>query len=335
MDQLPRPTVLQTRTDAAWKAARSKLLITASRVACFLVEHPYTSPRREYEIATGTAQRDEQIDPDLADIGLDAESVLLSRLQRLRPGSPLRKNRDLFLHPTLPFGGTPDFISRSRERNVTRCWQGKALHPGAYRRHWSDGPPTYILLQHQAEYLLTGAREGGVVALVRDADWTTIPYDIEPHEGVMRSIEAAIEEFAEAVRKRIPPQITYASDAAWVKERQRVTPKIIRDMTGSNAWADACARWLAARDEEDAAKKRREAALAECIDLAEDAQIAHGHGFVLKRTEVAASPGKTITTDMVGTVIGARKGHVRTEMSEEAAPATEAVPSPKKKVHKA
>lgn len=331
MDQTCPSDIIAVRSDAQWHRLRSKLLITASRVACLLVDHPYTSARREYEIAIGGAERVDDIDPDLADLGLDAEAVILPRLLRLRPELKLRKNKALFVHRQLPFGGTPDFISLpDAEGRIAECWQAKCLHPKAFRRHWIDGPPEHVLLQHQAECLLTGARKGGVVALVRDTDWTTIPFDIEPHEGVMRAIADAISDFAGWVEERKAPPINFASDAAWVRERQRVGPaKEVRDMTGSNAWADACARWLAASEAEERAVNEKEVALAECIDLAGDAHIAHGHGFVLKRIEIKANPGKVITPAMVGEVIGMKRAHVRVEMGQEPDVVVPSVPAAK------
>jgi hypothetical protein len=335
MDQaLPAPPIIiPVVSDAHWHELRSKLLITASRVACLLTEHPYTSARREWEVALGTAKREDTIDAELAELGLDAEEVILPRLMRLRPGAPLRKNTDLFQHPSLPFGGTPDFVSISSEYKVGRCWQAKCLHPSAYRRNWLDGPPDYILLQHQAECLLTGAVEGGVVALVRDADWTTIPYDLDPHMNVMRAIEEAIEIFADAVERRTPPPINFAADARWIIGRQQVN-KVFRDMTGSNLWADACARWLAAQDDMDAAEARLDTAKAEVIELVGDADVAAGHGFVVRRTQVAANPGKVVTPDMLGQIVGAKRGHVRMAVAAEVTATGPKVP-PRKKVHKA
>jgi hypothetical protein len=333
------PITVLPRSRADWLALREKLVITASRVGCLLTDHPYTSRLKEYEIAVQAAERDDSaINPDLADLGNDAELLMPIRAARVKPGLKLVKNIRLYLDPSAPLGGTPDFLSPDLIAEAQgkpapkgdylrgQCWQGKCVHPAAWRTKWQSGAavPDWIMLQHQAEYALTGATAGGVLVLIRDAEWTTELLPIDPHPAIIEAIREEVIGFAEDVRLKRRPKADYRADGSWIMERAP-RPASIRviDLSASNSVRDAFARYVAANEAEKAAKANKDAAMAELVEAAGDAGIMLCGPYKLRQTHVAGVPKEVITREMaealIGTTTSGRKDSIRRTVTQEAA----------------
>lgn len=292
-----------------WHAMRNACVATASTVAALIAPHPFETPLSVYMRALGGA--DPIAENEAMAAGLDAELMMPARVRRMRPDLDLKKMNLFFRHPKLRFGGTPDFTDQ-----YDGNWQGKCVDPGVFFQEWQAEPPLWVLIQHQAEYLLTGRETGGVVCLVRDRLFSTLLHEVDAHEGTMRAIERAVAEMEERVANREPPPPDFQRDAELLGQLHRhATKGKTVDMSHDNRLVELAATYMRHSNAIDGADEARKAIKAEILTKIGDASKVLVNGYVIGAPEVAASPDKVITADMVGSTIKGRSGYRRVQIT--------------------
>lgn len=294
---------------AQWHALRRSCVATASTVAALIAPHPFESPLSIYSRAIG------EIDPvaetDAMACGTDAELMMPARVKRVRPDLDLRKMNLFYRHPKLRFGGTPDFTDQYGGN-----WQGKCVDPSVFYDHWQGEPPLYVLIQHQAEYLLTGRQTGGVICLVRDRLFSTMLHEVDAHEGTMRALERAVAEMEERIAERDPPPADFHADADLLAHlhRHAIRHKMI-DMTGDNYLSDLVVRYTRAKAALETDEAEVNALRGEIMSKIGNPSKVLIRGYVISAPEIADGADKTITAADVGKVIKGRAGHRRLQIT--------------------
>lgn len=193
-------------------------------------------------------------------------------------------------------------------KNVDVFQYGRAWrNPGA-----DDEPPIYYQLQAQHQmHLAAGIHQvekGCIVALV-GGNRLAGPFwqDRRPLTGA--KIQAAIREFWASIRAGQEPPIEPADLAMLAPDA--VDPAKSIDLSGSDDARRLLTEYLNASADVAVFEEKKEEAKAALFSLMGDAAVMVCDGMQAKRTIVAASEGKEITADMVGSRIGARKQSVR------------------------
>lgn len=261
------------KDEAHWHEMRRACVITASTVAALFGCHPYESALGVYQRAIGEGQPVEK--NRMMALGHAAELMAPSLAELERPGIGLAKCTTFHRHAKLAFGGTPDFVDE-----VGGIWQCKCLDPSVFARDWKDGPPLHVLIQHQAEMMLTGATNGGVIAILRDRNFTTMLHDVAAHDATQDRIVAAVAAFAKRVEAREPPKADYGKDAALLADlhADAIKGKTV-DMAENNRLPLICAEYLQLGEVEKDAGAKREALRAELLEIIGDAAAATTRGF--------------------------------------------------------
>lgn len=302
------------RSPDHWHQLRQDCAVTASAVGALICDHPYESRLSVYLRAIGELPSVDPIGAAESDWGHDAELMIPARVRRKRPDLQLRKADIFCRHETLPLGATPDFFDQ-----YGGVWQAKCVDPRVYYRGWQEEPPLWILVQHQCEYLCSGRDYGGIVCLVRDAQWSTHVIEVPPHPGTLHAIEDAVGELALRIERREPPRPDYERDARLLMELNRHAKKgRVVDMTGDNYLASLAQRYMLAGEQKTRAEIEQDAAKAEIFEKIGDAAKVAANGFSIAAPEVAALADRTVTADMVGQTLKGRRGYRRLLISETA-----------------
>lgn len=250
-----------------WLGLRKKCVVTASTVPALLTKHPYETAFSIWCRAQGLLGDSEENEAMAA--GTDAELMMPARVKRLRPNLSLVKNNMFYFDDTLKFGATPDFLS-GRSAN----WQAKCSSADIFYKDWKDGPPLWVQLQHQAEYMMTGHTSGGIICLVRDRHFSTYIYDDEPHEGAINAIREAVKEMRRRVEEDDPPAVDYQEDAERILSLlPKPTLSKVVDLTGDNRLTELLANYEQASEAEKAAQLTKKAIKAEVMTKVDDAEV--------------------------------------------------------------
>lgn len=206
-----------------------------------------------------------------------------------RTGWKVRKVRRYCAHPTVAgMGASPDYeiVGHPKGRGTLQIKNVDAL---AYL-DWQDGqPPMAFQLQVQHEIACGGYAWGALGVLVGGNDPKVFEYD--RHPAAIAKIEAAVIEFWRTVHEGIEPKPDFERDLAAIEELYAVADLgKVADLNDNSAFADACARYVAASARETEATKAKDAAKAEILSIQEDAALAVTKGFKVSTWNVAECP---------------------------------------------
>lgn len=182
----------------------------------------------------------------------------------------------------------------------------------AFKRGWiADGddmeapPHIELQVQHQQE--------------VADIEWTMIaplvggntprPFARVRNREYGAMIQAKIAEFWAKVDSGKAPDPDFEKDGGTIAKLLANDNGEEVDMTGNNRLVELIAEYTAADTDEKAAKKRKDAAKAECLLIIGEAKKVIGTGFSISAGSVKASQGTLVTPEMVGTYVGGRSGY--------------------------
>jgi putative phage-type endonuclease len=180
--------------------------------------------------------------------------------------------------------------------------------------------PDYYMMQVQHQLAASpGAPHGQLIAFTGgDLKRMVIPRS----DRLIGAIEAAVRQFWADVAAGNEPPVDFKVDSDAVTRLAYVSK--LRSLTLTPDHADVFERWEKAAADEADAKERKEAARAEVLKAVVDAGEGPDTGLKVvcgnwrvSISKVADSLGKEITPDMVGTRVGARKGHLRAQLKKE------------------
>jgi predicted phage-related endonuclease len=199
-----------------WHALRAQD-ITASVVAALFGVHPYSTIGQLFAlkkqlmstVATSAVIRR----------GTKLETLVAQEVGELHPTWTITKATSYFRDPDLRLGATPDYFVDDPARVERGILQVKTVGVSAFKRHWQEGPPLWILLQVAVEMYLTGAQWGMIAAMPISewSDFSVETFRVERHQGVIDRIIDATKMFWHAFDHDAVPTIDYARDNELVR----------------------------------------------------------------------------------------------------------------------
>ena len=194
------------------------------------------------------------------------------------------------------------------ERHDGWAWEGDEL---------TQAPDMYIL-QVQQQIACTNATSGLLIAFVGG---TVRRMSIPRSDALIAEIRKQIAAFWDDVKNGREPEVDFARDASTIFGLAANQPLRTIDLPPQSI--ALFETYLSATEEAKAADQRADAAKAELVKMVLDAGVGNDgkavarHGdFKMQMTRVADNPGKEVTPEMVGTIINARKGYLKTTISK-------------------
>jgi predicted phage-related endonuclease len=217
-----------------WQALRAQD-VTASVVAALFASHPYMTIGQLY------AQKKQLTPPVVTNAamrrGNRLENLVAEEVSELHPNWAIIKARSYFHDPDLRLGATPDFFISPDSEDKRGVLQVKTAGVSAFKRHWSEGPPLWVLLQLAVEMHLTGA-QWGMIAVMPVGEWSDFSVEthlIERHQGVIDRIIEATGAFWHAFDHDATPTIDYERDNELISLLYpRETPGRVLDLSHDN-----------------------------------------------------------------------------------------------------
>ncbi len=311
------PSITPT-SDAHWRELRSKN-IGASESAALFGLSPWTTPWQLYHIKKGNL-------PDGAEAshmtaGRHFEPAIAS-LAAETLGIPLRKVHRYITDDVVEgMGASLDYETATGERMPAEVklslfgdgwsWEGDTLTEA----------PEYYIMQCQHQMAVTGAQKALLIAW---AGFKVRSMLIPRSDTIIAAIREKVAEFWTMVRENREPDPDFTADGdPLAKLAMALKYKAIEIADPDFAFLCEEQKRLAAaaktaEEEADAMKARilhRIMAEAQAEDGDMGKVVVRAPGYKISLTRIADSAGKVVTEDMVGTMIGARKGHLRTTIT--------------------
>jgi predicted phage-related endonuclease len=182
------------------------------------------------------------------------------------------------------------------------------------RKKWGEEPPLNYLLQSQAYAGLAGVAWCDVVVLVGGNSLERFTYDFRPK--LYAEIEKRVETFWQSVRANDPPKPDFGRDGDTLAQVLGEPTEEVADLRHDNR-ADTLARaFLEAKADIKAAELRAEEAKTELLMKIGSAGYAMLGLHKVSCNQTKGSPGKVVTEEMIGEIVGARKGWRRFDVKE-------------------
>lgn len=238
--------------------------------------------------------------------GLDLEDAI-ARAAAKKQGWIVRKGGYVSDPTTKGLGCTLDYIIESDPAEKgPGCLEIKNVDWLVHKKSWESEPPPHILLQLQHQLAATGYSWGAICCLIGGNDLRTYRYAARPR--LIEDIRRRVREFWQSIDEGKEPPVDGSDSAAAVL--QALYPTVEDDsvdMRTNNEWAEAAhAFYMAAEARKDAEKayglrKNR------IVQLLDGHRRGWGNGWTVTTSITPENPGKAITTEDVGRIVGARK----------------------------
>lgn len=303
--------------ESAWHAIRAKH-VGASEVAALFNLSPWMTLWQLHMLKCGKL-------PDVFESssmtqGKHFEPAVASYAQE-KFGIRLRKVRRYLTHDTVKLGASLDYEE----------FGGGALIPTELKFSlWGDGweydgdeltqIPEYYLLQVQAQLACSPAAPHGQLIAFTGGDLKRMV--IPRSHRLIDAVVVATMKFWDDVASETEPPIDFNADADAVNRLAYISK--LRSVILQPEMEPVFAAYDKARTERLAAEKLEEAKKTELlkaiIDAGEgnDTCVATCMGWKMKVVKIAENPGREIVAADVGTRVGAKKGHNRLYVSNEA-----------------
>lgn len=174
--------------------------------------------------------------------------------------------------------------------------------------------PDYYLIQVQHQMACSGASYGVLIAFING---TVRSMRIPRSDGIIGAIRTQVTEFWNDVLAKKEPPVDFLKDASTIFDIAAHRP--LRTIELDPLKRYIFERFITANETAKKAEKEADAAKAELIKLVLDAGMGNGGqavasccDYTMKLTTVDANPGKIVTPQMVGEIIGSRKAFLRT-----------------------
>lgn len=312
--------IIDFTTEAAWLAEREKD-VTSTEIAALFGVSPYATRYQLWHRKTGQLEANfegnertiwgNRLEAAIAygvaeDLGLVVEPFkVYVRLPEHRLGSSF----------DFKITGLVDGAEENEYRDLFRrhgpgVMEVKNVDGLVFRRGWMDEDgdveaPAHIEFQVQHQLLCAGMEWGIVAPLI--AGNTPRPFYRLADSSVHKAILKMAGNFWASIEAGKAPDPNYAEDADTIATLLLNDSGEQIDLSDNDRFDEVCAAYKAAAADEKEAEKRKQAAKGEILDIMGTAAAAKGARFKVSAKTRKGSPGKTITPDMVGEVIGARK----------------------------
>lgn len=306
-------TVTPIRDEAHWHALRSKHVGASEVAALFGVQPAYAmSAFTLWQVKAGRVPPPEVTGARPA-WGRRLEAVVAEAVAETN-GWRVENVTDYHDHDGL--GATLDFAAWKPDSASPGALEVKNVDWLAHRRAWTGHePPLAIILQLQSQLAVTGWTWGAVACLIGGNELAIYEYDRRPK--VIAEIAARVAAFWTAISEdKPPPPDGTDSTSATLNALFPMADAEPLDLSADNEAPDLCARYLhagVARREAEAAEKAARNAILAKVGLHARATC---NGFRIGAPAIAATPDRTVTADMIGTVIKGRAGYRRINVAE-------------------
>lgn len=182
-------------------------------------------------------------------------------------------------------------------------------------RTWKDyeeKPSMQWILQLQAQMACSGYDRGCIVVMVDSQK--PLVFWFAKHEATIAKLEREIDIFWQSIEDNEPPAKDYSDKGIPETIKQLCSPeeKAVVDWSQDNRANSLLEEWLKAAAENKESGERKKALEAEIHEKMGDASMVIGLAdWKISRTQTKGSPGKRITADMVGNVIGKKAGYTK------------------------
>jgi len=303
--------IVKYTTEKAWLAERMKD-ITSTEISAILDVNPYLSPWELFQrkkagvvqpfetnerMRWGTRLQDAIADGAVEELGLKGCVRLMDyiRIPEHRVGS--------------------SFDYKVTDESGDGILETKNVDSLQFHQNWKeeDGlleAPPHIELQVQHQLLVSGMPFAYLVALVGG---NTLRHTKRvKDEAVGRVILRKVAEFWQMVRDDRPPPPDFTRDAKLIAALyNKSNPGEVIDLSGDQK-ADELVYYFHSAQESVALMQRKiDEYKAQMLEIIGTAEKAVGSKWSISAKEVAGTPGKIVTQDMVGTYINQRKGYRR------------------------
>lgn len=303
-------------TDEEWRALRQKH-VGASDVAALFNLSPWLTRWQLYHIKRGMLP--ENFETGVMTQGKFFEPAIAAYAQE-KFNIQLRKVRRYLSSDTVQgLGASLDY-----EEYGTGALVPTEMKWSLYGDGWDwEGDeltaiPDYYMMQVQHQLAAAPAAPHGQLIAFTGGDLKRMI--IPRSERLISAIESSVREFWADVAANNEPPVDFKVDADAINRLAYV--RKLRTLTMTPDKADVFERWSKAAAEEADAKARKEAARGEVLKAVLDAGEGPDTGvkvvcgdWHVSISKIADSLGKEVTADMVGTRIGARKGHLRAALT--------------------
>lgn len=315
---------IPVQSEEHWHALRAQH-VGASEVAALFGLSPWTTAWQLHMIKAGKLPAPDLSDSDAVRTGKHFEPAIAAFAAE-KYGISLRKVRRYLTDDTTPgMGASLDYEQIGTGALIpTEIKWSVFGHGWDYEGDSITQAPEHYILQVQQEIACAGASEAQLFAFVNgDVRRMVIPR----REPIIQAIREEIAEFWNRMRRGEEPPIDFTLDADAIGVLAALNPMCSVDLSGDAEAETLAATYLAARDEEKNASDRKTAAQAaltkKLLDLAaakgatvdEQKVVASTGGYRISASMVAGNAGTVVTPEMVGTVIGGRRGYRRVTIS--------------------
>jgi predicted phage-related endonuclease len=304
-----------------WHGRRAKVVGASEVAALYGVQQPYQlSHYALWHVKAGLVSRP-SVEGERIEWGNDLEDAIASVAAR-RYGWVIEKGQHVVDASCPGLGATLDFTITSDGSDMPRgpgALEIKNVDWLQHKTKWTDNePPTHILLQLQHQLAATGYSWGRVVALVGGNQLEVYEYEAKPK--LIADIRKRVTAFWQSIEDNKPPAID-GSDGAFAALRELHT-EIIDDaicLDGDNRFPEICTELFSATKARKEAEEKEKALKAELEQKLGPHKRGWSGGWAANFIINPGSPGKEVTQEMVGTVIGARKASRYVTVKEYAA----------------
>lgn len=293
-----------------WLAVR-KNYIGSSEIAALFDVSPFTSKFALWHEKKGNYT------PDIASKRMDAGTFLedgIAKWWAFENSLQIEDFNSIWLDDVHKISATPDrFVITEAARYPLEI---KNIDYKEFKEKWKEEPPIYYQLQLSQQMMLDGSEYGFIVACVGGN--ALHEYKIKYNPKIGDLIRKKVAEFWKSIEDGIEPKISSHNDLDIVKSlfKEGVGLGHI-DLTNDNYLPslaadlkEKSAKRLSLQKEEDRLK-------AEIFNKLGDYDTASCNGFFIAKSRKKGSVGTIITKNMLGQIVGAKKGSVTLTIKEQ------------------
>ncbi len=264
--------------------------VGASEVAALFGCHPQLSLYKLWHIKMGNMLADDLDDVERVQAGQFMEPSIAAWAQS-KWDWPLRKVNTYSPHPTIAgMGASQDFETvpggePAEIKNVDRSIFYDPKNGWAAEGQELVDAPIYFLIQVQSQLACKpGIPQGWIVPCVGGNRLFRMP--IERHAGMIAKIEERVQWFWETIENGEEPAPNFEQDSTTINKLYKGMGFETVDLSGSERAKVLCAKYMMQHVQETAAKKEKQAALAELKFMMHDAKAAIIDGYTIKASHI-------------------------------------------------
>jgi predicted phage-related endonuclease len=264
--------------------------VGASEVAALFGCHPQLTLYKLWHIKMGNIDADDLDGVERVEAGQFMEPSIAAWAAH-KWDWPLRKVNDYSVHPSVPgMGASLDFETWDRHepteiKNVDRSIFYDPAKGWAIEGQELVDAPIYFLIQVQHQLACKpGIPQGWIVPCVGGNRLFRMP--IERHPNMIAKIEQRVDWFWGTITRGEEPAPNFEKDSATISKLYKGLGLEAIDLTNSTSARALCIQYSMNHEAETAAKKVKQACLAELKFMMQDAQAADIEGFKIKASHI-------------------------------------------------